>query len=169
MRTINITLATLLAIILGVAIIVATAHADATAPRQRLARSLTPTQVARVVTNAPALAKVTVPQMFFVRPWTNGVTYAVADPVTYNGAFYLCVQAHHSQSDWMPPIVPALWRQIRAAGESAATIPAWVQPLGAHDAYTKGAKVLYNGKTWESTINANVWAPGVYGWQEVSK
>lgn len=169
MRAINITLAILLAIILSVAIIVSTAHAAATAPRQSLARSLTPGQVAAVVTNAPAAAKVSVAQMFFARPWTNGVAYAVADSATYAGAIYLCVQAHRSQINWMPPAVPALWRQIRAAGETPATIPAWVQPLGAHDVYTKGSKVVHNGKTWESTINGNVWAPGVYGWQEVQK
>lgn len=167
MRVINITLATLLAIILGIVLIIATAHADATPPRQRMARSLTPTQVARVVTNAPALAKVTVPQMFFARPWTNGIAYAVAEPVTYAGAIYLCVQAHRSQADWSPPVVPALWRQIRAAGEAANAIPAWVQPLGAHDAYALGAQVKYKDKVWKSTINANVWAPGVYGWVEV--
>lgn len=165
MKTINLTLATMLVVLLSAGII----HAAATAPRQRLARSLTPAQVTHVVTNAPTSAKVSVPQMFMARAWTNGVAYAVADPVTHGGAIYLCVQAHRSQNDWSPPVVPALWRQIRAAGESAATIPAWVQPLGAHDAYAKGSKVTYKGKTYESTINANVWAPGVYGWKEVAK
>ena len=165
MKTLNLTLATILVAVLSAAFI----HAAAVAPRQRLARSLTSGQIAHVVTNAPVAAKVTVPQMFFARAWTNGVAYAVADPVTYAGAIYLCVQAHRSQSNWMPPVVPALWRQIRAAGESAATIPAWVQPLGAHDAYAKGDKVLHGGKTWESTSNGNVWAPGVYGWKEVTK
>ncbi len=45
--------------------------------------------------------------------------------------------------------------------------PAWVQPLGGHDAYPLGARVSHNGKNWESTIAANVWAPGVYGWVEI--
>lgn len=40
----------------------------------------------------------------------------------------------------------------------------WKQPQGAHDAYQKGANVTHNGKTWENTINDNVWEPGVYGW-----
>lgn len=43
----------------------------------------------------------------------------------------------------------------------------WVQPTGVHDAYTKGITVKRNGKTWESMIFANVWAPGVSGWREV--
>ena len=43
----------------------------------------------------------------------------------------------------------------------------WVQPTGVHDAYTKGVTVKHNGKTWESTVFANVWEPGVSGWREV--
>ena len=41
---------------------------------------------------------------------------------------------------------------------------AWVQPTGAHNAYPLGATVTHKGKTWTSTIAANVWKPGVYGW-----
>lgn len=44
----------------------------------------------------------------------------------------------------------------------------WVQPTGAHDAYALGARVTWNGKTWESTVGANVWEPGVSGWREVA-
>lgn len=43
----------------------------------------------------------------------------------------------------------------------------WVQPTGAHDAYALAAVVAHNGKTWESTLDHNVWEPGVYGWKEV--
>ena len=44
--------------------------------------------------------------------------------------------------------------------------PEWSQPLGAHDAYSKGDQVSHNGKHWISTADANVWEPGVYGWEE---
>jgi hypothetical protein len=40
----------------------------------------------------------------------------------------------------------------------------WVQPKGAHDAYSKGSKVQHTGKKWISSIDANVWEPGVTGW-----
>lgn len=48
--------------------------------------------------------------------------------------------------------------------------PEWQQPLGAHDAYAIGAKVLFGGKVWESLIDNNVWSPAVYpaGWKEVA-
>ena len=49
------------------------------------------------------------------------------------------------------------------------TAAEWVQPTGAHDAYQKGDKVLYNGTVYESLIDGNVWAPDVYpaGWNAV--
>lgn len=41
---------------------------------------------------------------------------------------------------------------------------------GAHDAYSIDDRVTYKGKTYESTINANVWSPDAYpqGWKQVS-
>ena len=44
---------------------------------------------------------------------------------------------------------------------------AWVQPVGAHNAYPLGATVTHNGKTWTNLTPANVWQPGVTGWREV--
>lgn len=53
---------------------------------------------------------------------------------------------------------------------NAMEYPEFVQPTGAHDAYSKGAKVTYNGKRYISLIDANTWAPDAYpaGWSEVS-
>jgi len=44
---------------------------------------------------------------------------------------------------------------------------AWVQPTGAHDSHQMGDRVTHGGQVWESTINNNVWAPGVFGWTPV--
>ena len=41
--------------------------------------------------------------------------------------------------------------------------PKWAQPIGAHDAYTAGAKVSHSEKKWTSDLDNNVWEPGVYG------
>lgn len=53
----------------------------------------------------------------------------------------------------------------------ATNITDFVQPTGAHDAYQIGDKVRYNGQTYESLINGNVWAPDVYpaGWKVVNE
>lgn len=93
--------------------------------------------------------------------WEDGKAYAVGDRVKYNGLLYRCVQAHTSQADWTPDVVPALW--VRTSTEEW---PEWIQPTGAHDAYNQGDKVSHNEKHWISDIDANVYEPGVYGWTE---
>ena len=93
--------------------------------------------------------------------WETDKAYAVGDRVKYNGLLYRCVQAHTSQADWTPDVVPALW--VRTSTEEW---PEWIQPTGAHDAYNKGDKVSHNEKHWVSDIDANVYEPGVYGWTE---
>lgn len=45
--------------------------------------------------------------------------------------------------------------------------PEWAQPTGAHNAYSNGDKITYNGKHYISTMDGNVWSPDAYpaGWQ----
>lgn len=90
----------------------------------------------------------------------DGVQYQAGDLRAHNGTLYKCVQPHTSQSDWQPDVVPALWTHAAPAG----VLPAWIAPTGAHDAYALGARVTHNGQVWESTVNNNVWEPGVFGW-----
>lgn len=100
------------------------------------------------------------PQMF--PAWRVGESYAVGDRRQRGGTLYTCVQAHTSQADWEPADTPALWKVTTPEG----TIPEWVQPTGAHDAYAKGDRVRHAGHVWESTIDANVWEPPT-NWTEV--
>ena len=65
-----------------------------------------------------------------------------------------------------PSETPSMWTRI---GNPLEEFPEWVQPIGAHDAYEAGSKVSHNGKKWVSTAPANVWEPGVYGWEEYSE
>ena len=53
----------------------------------------------------------------------------------------------------------------------AETIPDFVQPTGAHDAYKKGDKVKFEGKVYESLIDANTYSPSAYpaGWKEITE
>ena len=94
--------------------------------------------------------------------WAVGKAYAAGDRVQHNGTLYKCVQAHTSQADWTPDSTPALWVTV-----SLDEYPEWVQPTGAHDAYNTGDKVSYNGKHYVCTVDANVYAPDVYGWAEI--
>ncbi|CAH1211396.1 hypothetical protein PAECIP111892_03558 [Paenibacillus auburnensis] len=42
--------------------------------------------------------------------WTAGIAYKAGDVVTYNGASYICLQAHTSLAGWEPATTPALWK-----------------------------------------------------------
>lgn len=98
--------------------------------------------------------------------WAVGVSYETGARRQYSEKLYRCVQAHVSQEGWEPPNVPALWTEIAKPGE----IPVWRQPTGAQDAYMAGDRVHYPTETdpvYISTIDSNVWAPGVYGWELV--
>ena len=90
-------------------------------------------------------------------------TNSVGDP-----QLYLVLQAHKSQSDWLPDATASLYKKM---GISESGYPIWTQPLGAVDAYNIGDIVSYNGKLYKSIINANVWAPDVYpaGWEEYTE
>ena len=65
-----------------------------------------------------------------------------------------------------PRETPAMWTRI---GNPEEEYPEWYQPIGAHDAYQKGAKVSHNQKRWVSNIYDNVWEPGVHGWGEIKE
>lgn len=100
------------------------------------------------------------------KSWYSGISYLADERVRYDGKLYRCVQSHTSQADWEPDRTPALWTEVARPGE----IPVWRQPTGAQDAYGKGDKVHYpdaGGDIYVSTIDGNVWEPGVYGWEVV--
>lgn len=99
--------------------------------------------------------------------WAADTEYTAGKRVQYGDKLYRCVQAHTSQADWTPDSTPALWAEVAKPGE----IPVWKQPTGAQDAYMSGDKVHYPTETdpvYISTVDSNVWAPGVYGWDKLS-
>lgn len=98
--------------------------------------------------------------------WATAEEYSVDQRIRYEDKLYRCVQAHTSQADWTPDVTPALWTEVAKPGE----IPVWRQPTGAQDAYMTGDKVHYptaDDPVYVSTVDNNVWQPGVYGWELV--
>lgn len=71
-------------------------------------------------------------------------------------------QGHTIQADWPPDLAASLFSP---AANPADEWPEWIQPTGAHNAYSKGTKVTHGGKKWVSMAGGNVWEPGVYGWE----
>lgn len=98
--------------------------------------------------------------------WKKDKRYETNERVRFEDKLYKCVQAHTSQEGWEPPATPALWTEVAKPGE----IPVWRQPTGAQDAYMTGDKVHYptaDDPVYVSTVDNNVWEPGVYGWEAV--
>ncbi len=49
--------------------------------------------------------------------WKEGVFYNAGDVVEYNGAYFMCRQAHTSQSNWAPSVhTLALWLPTQKPG-----------------------------------------------------
>ena len=102
----------------------------------------------------------------FYPEWATGTNYAVGFKVQYGGTLYKCLQAHTAQADWTPEAAPSLWAKVLIPDPDV--IPAWEQP-GSTNPYSKGDKVTHNGKTWVSTVDNNVWEPGVVGTENLWK
>ena len=124
--------------------------------------------------------------------WTQPLcavdAYNLGDIVSYNGKLYKSII---NANVWAPDAYPAGWEEYTestSGGDSGETgggtteptepetpptetIPDFVQPTGAHDAYKKGDKVKFEGKIYESLIDANTYSPSAYpaGWKEVTE
>lgn len=102
-----------------------------------------------------------VPEMF---PKWEPRDYEQDERVRYGGYLYRCLQAHSANETWNPVDAPSLWAKVLIPDPEV--IPEWEQPESTNP-YMKGDKVTYQGQTWESDIDNNVWEPGVYGWSVV--
>ncbi|GAA94777.1 carbohydrate-binding module family 12 protein [Mixia osmundae IAM 14324] len=51
--------------------------------------------------------------------WQPGTYYPLGSVVIYEGAQYKIIQAHTSQSDWTPPVTPALWGRMQGSGNAS--------------------------------------------------
>lgn len=97
----------------------------------------------------------------------DGITYEPGDRIRYGETLYKVVQGHTSQYGWTPENAPSLFAEV-LPGQGGTDIGEWTQPDSTNP-YMTGDRVIYNGKTYESTIDNNVWSPVDYpaGWREV--
>ena len=95
--------------------------------------------------------------------WSAAGDYDAGERVRFGGALYKCLQGHTAQADWTPTAAPSLWAKVLTS-DTGEPLP-WEQPDSTNP-YMKGDKVTHAGRTWVSTLDNNVWEPGVYGWEE---
>ena len=86
-----------------------------------------------------------------------GVLYKVGTRILYNDVLYKVLIEHTSQETWAPDVAPSLFAKVLNETLDG-SIPQWEQPDSANG-YMKGDKVMFDGKTYESLIDNNVWSP----------
>ena len=98
--------------------------------------------------------------------WESNIKYEKDDRVRYENILYRCLQSHNSQESWTPLAAASLWAKVLIPDENI--IPDWEQP-DSTNGYQIGDKVNFEGKTYESLINNNIWSPSAYpaGWKEI--
>lgn len=107
------------------------------------------------------------------------------DPIPYNGNMELIENLYYTQDGVLYRCTRStgtavynalselvgLYVEVVTSGTEEPTdeeVAEWVQPDSTNP-YMTGDRVLHNGSTWESTVDNNVWEPGVYGWAEVTE
>lgn len=111
----------------------------------------------------------------FVQPTGAHDMYLTGEWMVSDGRYYRC----KSDTAYNPADYADAWEDLGVDGTATEvpkeeetpvedTIPEFVQPTGAHDAYKKGDKVRFGGKVYESNMDNNVYSPADYpvGWQE---
>ena len=101
--------------------------------------------------------------------WQENVTYKKGQIRRSNGVLYTYIYEQDvvSVENWRPEnTIGVMWEVYN---DPNVEWPDWSQPIGAHDAYAFGDKVLHKGIKWVSTEDSNVWEPGIYGWKEYSE
>ena len=98
--------------------------------------------------------------------------YKQGDKFTFDGKIYEVIQSHRSQANWIPSSTPALYKEFLSVkikdeeGNESEVVAEFKKPTGAHDAYSTGDKVSFEGKIYECKKDNTVHSPGEYpdGW-----
>ena len=98
--------------------------------------------------------------------WKPDTHYETGERLFYNEVLYKVLQAHNSQETWTPDVTPSLFAVVLIPDPEV--IPDWVQP-DSTNAYMTGDKVMFEGETYVSLIDNNIWSPAAYpaGWQKI--
>ena len=122
------------------------------------------TKVAKIVANEVTDDVVALEIQEFYDEWQVGVTYAVGRYIRYEEVLYKVITAHTSQEGWTPDSATSLFAKVLIDLDGG--VLEWEQPDSTNP-YMKGDKVIFEGVTYVSTVDNNVWQPGIYGWEIV--
>lgn len=125
-------------------------------------------KIGKIVANQVTDDEVAVSIKEFYDEWEKDIEYKLNQYVLYSNVLYKVLSDHTSQPDWKPSDTPSLYAKL-LTDPTGEEILDWVRP-DSTNAYMKGDKVNYNGKTYKSLIDNNVWSPDEYpaGWGEIN-
>lgn len=105
-----------------------------------------------------------------IKEWTTGQEYSRNVYVRFEGVVYKTIHPIRFYEIGTPSERSDLYTRIgKQVDDGTIQAEEFRQPTGAHDAYNKGDRVLFNGKVYESLMDANTWSPDAYpqGWKVV--
>jgi hypothetical protein len=125
------------------------------------------TKIGKIVANQVTDDIVALSIQEFYDIWEVGISYSVGRYITHNDILYKVLTEHTSQDTWAPDVSPSLFAKV-LIDPSGETIPEWVRP-DSTNAYMIGDKVIFEGNTYESIIDNNIWSPTEYpaGWKQI--
>ena len=122
------------------------------------------TKVAKIVANEVTDDVIALEIQEFYDEWQVGVTYVVGRYIRFEEVLYKVITAHTSQEGWTPDSATSLFAKVLIDPDGG--VLEWEQPDSTNP-YMTGDKVTFEGVTYVSTVDNNVWQPGVYGWEVV--
>ena len=122
------------------------------------------TKVAKVVANQVTDDVIALEIQEFYDEWQVGVAYVVGRYIRFEEVLYKVITAHTSQEGWTPDSASSLFAKVLIDPDGG--VLEWEQPDSTNP-YMTGDKVTFEGVTYVSTVDNNVWQPGVYGWEIV--
>ena len=125
------------------------------------------TKVAKVVARSVTDDAVALEIQEFYDIWQPNALVKAGQYIRHNDILYKVLTEHTTQEDWTPDAAPSLFAKV-LTDPTGETILEWEQPDSTNP-YMTGDKVTYNGVTYISIVDNNVWEPGVYGWELVEE
>ena len=102
-----------------------------------------PNVLGLLLRSAVADGKLTDEELLSVQPalegrvWQAGLSVQIGDVYSHGGFLWRCIQAHTTQSDWLPDKVPALWHKVEIVHEDEVRV--WQAGVN----YAAGDEVAY--------------------------
>ena len=85
------------------------------------------------------------------------MAYSLGQEVSYEGELYKCIQAHTSEPNWEPPVVPALWQALGPCGSTPTASLAQAAPVVYPNPATGSTVTLAMPQTTSTNVTVSLY------------